>query len=63
MANERIQIVKFDRGGSLVILGYYKTKQEACNALSEMGKKITGFYVMTAPGEFFNAAGEKVKIK
>jgi len=62
MAKERIQIVKFDRGGSFVILGYYKTKQEACNALSDMVNK-KGCYVMTKPGEFFNSAGEKTKIK
>jgi hypothetical protein len=62
MPKERIMIVKFDRGGSLVILGYYKTKQEACNALSSMTKN-SGCYVCTGPGEFFNAAGEKVKLK
>ena len=62
MPKERIKIVKFDRNGSLVILGYYKTKQEACNALSAMTKS-SGCYVSTKPGEFFNVAGEKVKLK
>lgn len=62
MSKERIRIVKFDRNGSLVGLGFYKTKQEACNALSDMTES-KGCYVNTEPGKFFNSSGESVKLK